>query len=717
MKKILFIIVFFLMPSVIFSQVLTQRFAKGEAVRNGLKVNKRMALSNIIEMPSVDVEKLLKEDVEMAGEDVPYRFGYGFETSYTLDNGEWEDEDEGRLWSLRFKSNEAVSLNFVFEDFSLPDGAYLNIVNSDETIVYGPVTSENIPKDGYFLTDIIPDSLVTIYLFEPDSQVGKSTLKIKKVVHGYQNFFVINDDNGDPGSSAPCNIPVENAFPNFEKEANAVALILLEDGTSWCSGSLVISTDLSFKPYLLTAFHCINTEWYPNTNIPTDMVASSAEKANVNHWAIKFGYRQQSTYAITFNGAIFRSGWFDSDFALVELYENAKQFAHLTWLGWDKTGNAPSSGVGIHHPLGDYMKISIDNDPSQTSMWVEAFYPYNGTLHWLEHWDSGIVQGGSSGSPLLNESKCVVGQLHGVIYENGHDDDTLLYYPCLINYASYGKFNLSWIGGGTNDTRLSNWLDPVGTNQSTIDSYHPIIIAGDDIICSYKDYYIQNLPSGASVQWSVSNSNLSIISGQGTGTATFQKNSNGACVITAQVSIGSFTQTVTKNVWAGSPTAPTILGWPSTNMFLANSQYQLYASVNSQAQVSEYQWVVVRGATITSGGNTDSPIFTMNSSGSVRIGVRARNACGWGPYTYMNGGITNDNGQTPINSPGNNIVNIPLPEEGEYEIMLWNTNRLIRTVKTSQSSYDVDLNGLPSDLYIIKVMKDGQSIYQLKVKK
>ena len=56
MKKILFIIVFFLMPSVIFSQVLTQRFAKGEAVRNGLKVNKRMALSNIIEMPSVDLD-------------------------------------------------------------------------------------------------------------------------------------------------------------------------------------------------------------------------------------------------------------------------------------------------------------------------------------------------------------------------------------------------------------------------------------------------------------------------------------------------------------------------------------------------------------------------------------------------------------------------------------------------------------------------------------
>lgn len=46
----------------------------------------------------------------------------------------------------------AVSLNFVFEDFSLPNGAYLNIVNSDETIVYGPVTSDRIPNDKHVQT-------------------------------------------------------------------------------------------------------------------------------------------------------------------------------------------------------------------------------------------------------------------------------------------------------------------------------------------------------------------------------------------------------------------------------------------------------------------------------------------------------------------------------------------------------------------------------------
>ena len=38
-----------------------------------------------------------------------------------------------------------------------------------------------------------------------------------------------------------------------------------------------------------------------------------------------------------------------------------------------------------------------------------------------------------------------------------------------IPYGNYGRFDRSWTGGGTNTTRLSNWLDPTNTGRTTLD--------------------------------------------------------------------------------------------------------------------------------------------------------------------------------------------------------------------------------------------------------
>jgi hypothetical protein len=51
MKKFLFFIVLLCMSSAVSSQVLTQRFAKGEAVIKGVKIKKDMASNIVIEMP------------------------------------------------------------------------------------------------------------------------------------------------------------------------------------------------------------------------------------------------------------------------------------------------------------------------------------------------------------------------------------------------------------------------------------------------------------------------------------------------------------------------------------------------------------------------------------------------------------------------------------------------------------------------------------------
>ena len=52
-----------------------------------------------------------------------------------------------------------------------------------------------------------------------------------------------------------------------------------------------------------------------------------------------------------------------------------------------------------------------------------------------------------------------------------------------------------------------------------------------------------------------------------------------------------------------------------------------------------------------------------------------------------------------------------------YEIQLWNTNRMVRSVKSLQPSYDFDMENLSSGVYVVKVIKDGKVLNSKKVVK
>jgi V8-like Glu-specific endopeptidase len=110
------------------------------------------------------------------------------------------------------------------------------------------------------------------------------------------------------------------------------------------------------------------------------------------------------------------------------------------------------------------MKISFDNNSlisnSSEIEWIDG----NGNIistspintHWVVVFDNGTAEGGSSGSPLFNTNKRVIGQLHGG------------YSGCAPIEKDYGRFDKSWTGGGTNDTQLKYWLDPLNTNPMTM---------------------------------------------------------------------------------------------------------------------------------------------------------------------------------------------------------------------------------------------------------
>ncbi|MEO1088696.1 MAG: hypothetical protein AAFY88_31070, partial [Acidobacteriota bacterium] len=124
----------------------------------------------------------------------------------------------------------------------------------------------------------------------------------------------------------------------------------------------------------------------------------------------------------------------------------------------DRSTGDFSGAIATHHPSTDEKRISFENDPTTTTSYLQDVSPGAGTHIRVEDWDIGTTEGGSSGSPLFSPAGHVIGQLHGGFAACGNDLDDW-----------YGRVSVSWIGGGSAATRLSDWLDPTDSGVTTLD--------------------------------------------------------------------------------------------------------------------------------------------------------------------------------------------------------------------------------------------------------
>ena len=92
-------------------------------------------------------------------------------------------------------------------------------------------------------------------------------LTIKRVVHAYLDLYGNLDRSLDCNNNIAC-------FPVWSKESDAVALVLLSNGAELCSGSLLMTANLSFRPYFLSAFHCIDTD-LPNGSLSSSEISNA----------------------------------------------------------------------------------------------------------------------------------------------------------------------------------------------------------------------------------------------------------------------------------------------------------------------------------------------------------------------------------------------------------------------------------------------------------
>lgn len=436
-----FIVLFVLAISAPFSSTQGQEIPP-EQLAQGLRP---LSEVQVLQAPGVNVAERRAEDIERQPRprDIPLRFATPFPVTVTpADSGIWEELRDGEtsVWRLRIASEGARSLNLGFTRYAMPSGGRLFLYTPDYEQIIGPFTDADNESHGELWTPILVGSEVVIEVSVPAGRVEELGLEIGAINAGHRDFA--------PGEKqGACNIDVICKEGNeFRDVIRSVGMISVA-GTDLCSGSMVNNTSGDGKPYVLTAQHCgINV-----ANAARVVVYWNYESATCG--ALSGGSLRDFQ-----SGAYFRAGWERTDFTLLELDDPVNPAHDVYWAGWNRSAGEATSVVGVHHPGTDEKAISLSYQPTTTTSWLGDSVPGDGSHIRVLDWDVGTTEGGSSGSPLFDQDKRVIGQLTGGHAACGND---------LLDW--YGRLSASWTGGGTPTTRLRDWLDPLSTGRVTID--------------------------------------------------------------------------------------------------------------------------------------------------------------------------------------------------------------------------------------------------------
>jgi len=370
------------------------------------------------------------------------------------------------VWSVGVHSDDAAGLRVHFENFSLPEGFEVWLY-SENGGVRGPYTGTGPFASGEFWSHTVagPDAVIQLRGHNRVSTQKGSSFQITEISHEGRNadlksFCSYNAsciENGD------C---YDNSAITDAKAAVALMRYVERRRTYICSGGLINSTANPGTPYFLTANHCIDSgtvaatleTWFQFTHPCGD-----------NNCPEQWVWTNPNTL-----GATVVATNATSDFTLLQLSETPP--AGSVFLGWTTEAVAYANGTELYrisHPSGApqaYSYHKVWNPPVECTGWDRG--------NWIYHQDQvGATEGGSSGSPVVNASGQIVGQLSGGcgydVYNTCNNIDNSTVDGA---FAAYYDQVAAYLGGGTS------------CDDADGDGYNDAACGGND--CDDGDFFV-----------------------------------------------------------------------------------------------------------------------------------------------------------------------------------------------------------------------------------
>jgi lysyl endopeptidase len=177
-----------------------------------------------------------------------------------------------------------------------------------------------------------------------------------------------------------------------------------------CTGGLVSDNNPSQSNFFLTANHCISKN--NNAQNATFYWRFATSSCNASSCPSNSGWPYVTTGSTV--SATNRKG----DFSLLHL--NASPPSGSVFLGWTSTAVANTNGAHLYRISNPqfgpqvYSQHDVDTSAPTCSGWPRGERIYSRDI-------TGAIDGGSSGSPILNASSQIVGQLSGTCGTNPSD--------------------------------------------------------------------------------------------------------------------------------------------------------------------------------------------------------------------------------------------------------------------------------------------------------